>query len=207
MTTIKKTANRLDWQFSSRIDRAFKQRIYLIEATHLSSEDNNIIRKKEGDAFFFEIMGNSGTAYGISMIENGNIHCTCPDHNINGNLCKHLLFVLIRVLGFNKDSVFTDYYIPVHEEQNEEFKISPLTVERCIRYMEHREILQTKEGKRDVNKEDPCPICLEDLGDEPLLWCKTQCGNSVHRSCFMKWCEKKSRGQATCVLCRAQWIW
>lgn len=203
-------ANRLDWQFKSRVDRAFSQRIYLIDTTYLPSEEN--IAKKGTEAFFFEIMGNSGTAYGISFIENKKIHCTCPDHNINGNLCKHLLFVLIRVLGFSTDQVFKDYYEPAYNDSPDKFMITQITVERSIRYMEHRKTLSDTteigpDGKtrKEVDKTEPCPICLEDLGEEQLVWCKAQCGNSVHQSCFLKWFQKKS--DASCVLCRAQWIW
>ena len=59
--------------------------------------------------------------------------------------------------------------------------------------------------KREVNEDDSCPICLEDFGKESVLWCKGQCGNSVHKSCFMKWVSKKQ--EAECIMCRAKWVW
>jgi len=30
---------------------------------------------------------------------------TCPDHTTRGNLCKHLLFVLIRAIGMEQRTV------------------------------------------------------------------------------------------------------
>lgn len=59
--------------------------------------------------------------------------------------------------------------------------------------------------KRNVSEDDSCPICLEDFGTEKTVWCKGQCGNSVHQSCFMKWVSKKQ--EAECILCRATWVW
>ena len=49
--------------------------------------------------------------------------------------------------------------------------------------------------------DDNCPICTEPmsrrrLGD--LVWCKSQCGKSVHRSCFESW-HAYSTGTTRCV--------
>ena len=157
------------------------------------------------------MMGNSGRAYDITVplnVGQSKIHCSCPDHDGGGNLCKHLLFVLIRVLGLTREKVFSDYY-----ESN--FAVTQDVVLLCERYVDKREGMQSQGidpntgeldlgTKREISEDDACPICLEDFGDEKVVWCKAQCGNLVHQSCFMKWVQKND--EATCILCRAKWI-
>lgn len=194
-------SSQADYQFRSRIDRAFEQRIYLIEA-HDETDKNKIFR--------FEIMGNSGTAYNITITEGKAIYCDCPDHKHSYNLCKHLLFVLIRVLGMTREQVFNEYYVPLITKTNP-FNTSTNSIESCVRYMDKKAVLHLEaaetvdtQGKREVDEEESCPICLEDFGKEKLVWCKSQCKNYIHASCFTKWVKKKE--DATCVYCRAKWV-
>lgn len=44
-------------------------------------------------------------------------------------------------------------------------------------------------------------------GAEPLVWCKSSCGNNMHKVCFDQWAKsKRNQGQqVTCVYCRAVW--
>jgi hypothetical protein len=197
-----------EYAFDSRVSRALSQRIYLIDSTAPP--------EGSGEDFHFSIMGNSGIAYDI-RIGTKFISCSCPDHSANGNLCKHLLFVLIRLLKYTHNDVFKNYYMPlVYEDlKNNHFETQDDTLKRCAFYLENREKL-SKQNKKKLEGAD-CPICLEELkdpasgpvvgkaGGEPLLWCKAQCGNFVHQNCFLKWVEKKDG--ANCVLCRAQWVW
>jgi hypothetical protein len=39
------------------------------------------------------------------------------------------------------------------------------------------------------------------------VWCKSSCGNNMHKQCFDKWAAaKRGNGQpVTCVYCRAVW--
>jgi hypothetical protein len=58
--------------------------------------------------------------------------------------------------------------------------------------------------------DDSCPICYEDflLRDQhQLVWCKSGCGRTVHKTCFDTWktaCLDRGAA-ATCVICRTQW--
>lgn len=54
----------------------------------------------------------------------------------------------------------------------------------------------------------PCLCCwLQEDPEAALVWCKSSCGNNMHKECFAKWAaSKEARGEQTnCVYCRAAW--
>ncbi|KAF2110964.1 hypothetical protein BDV96DRAFT_666744 [Lophiotrema nucula] len=51
--------------------------------------------------------------------------------------------------------------------------------------------------------EGECPMCLEDMDVKDVAnieWCKTGCGNNIHRECLEKWKASKK----TCIICRKE---
>jgi len=87
----------------SRLARALQQRIFLLDRPSSTA---------------FHVMGNSGTAYMVLLSPEDQRrepmeaawrdtfpNCTCPDHTGRGLLCKHILFVLVKVLGIRPDTV------------------------------------------------------------------------------------------------------
>ena len=164
-----------NYHFQSRVDRAFAQRIYLIDCKRPSSA---VLSDDESDLFsnisthkkyVFEIMGNSGTAYEITIPSNmeavkEKVHCSCPDHDGGGNLCKHLLFVLIRVLGLTREKVFNDFY-------ESHYQVTEEVINLCNEYMDKRDNIKLEgldpntgehldlNTKREVGEDDSCPIC------------------------------------------------
>lgn len=162
--------------FTTRVTRALSQRIYLMNKHQLDG------------VFVLEIMGNSKSSYRVTIGDE--IHCSCPDHNVRGKLCKHLLFVLIRLFKFpieyiaNYQSTFITY---------------PETLAKAKACFEAPHLQMQSEKKI----EGDCPICLEELDTgEALLSC-SQCKNHVHQLCFLKWINGK---EPTCVLCRVTWF-
>lgn len=68
--------------------------------------------------------------------------------------------------------------------------------------------------QRQITEDDDCPICMESLleSGEELVWCKTQCGNSIHKMCFDRWSTTvvdrsgyNSKKSVNCIYCRAVW--
>jgi len=49
----------------------------------------------------FAVLGSTGNVYNVRIAQTP--HCSCPDHE-RGNLCKHIIFVLLRVLGLSASS-------------------------------------------------------------------------------------------------------
>ena len=62
----------------------------------------------------------------------------------------------------------------------------------------------------ESNKRKPlegdCPICFcEFEPQEAVVWCKTACGQNIHKQCFEMWARTKTGGKVTCPFCRSQW--
>lgn len=197
-------SRRSSYDFESRLDRAFKQRIYLMNAEHIEVDNT----------FDYLVMGASGKPYHVGMGENSNIFCSCPDHTSNHKLCKHLLFLLIRVLRLSKDVVYKSYFL------KNGFLCTPKTIEKCLEFATSKQcknligLIEEYDydgyvTQREIEEDDDCPICFETLyatkaTKETVIYCKSTCGKSVHRTCFMKWANHKS---STCVYCKADWVW
>ena len=77
--------------FSSigRMERCFTDNIYLIEALPPDSEDDT--------ERTYVIMGHSGNVYNVTIANRP--HCTCPDFYLRRNRCKHIYFVLMRIMN------------------------------------------------------------------------------------------------------------
>ncbi len=79
------------WQ---RILRAKTQRLYLI---HRGAIENNQCE--------FAVLGSTGNIYNVTMKHLPK--CTCPDFTRGHNhLCKHILFVLLKVMAIDENSPY-----------------------------------------------------------------------------------------------------
>lgn len=134
-----------------------------------------------------------GTIYTVSKIHS-KWSCSCSDFKFRHLLCKHIIFVVIRIL---------------RTKTNDLSKLFNVSSDELIQLTQHR-------SKRVLVPQRPldesCPICFEDMnsnsegdGDSNLIYCKGGCGKSVHTTCFEQWREFKSN-KPQCVWCRAKWI-
>ncbi|KXL46864.1 hypothetical protein M433DRAFT_64993 [Acidomyces richmondensis BFW] len=127
--------------------------------------------------------------------------CNCP-HARKGNQCKHLAYVLSRVL---RAPAHLEYQLAfTSAELREIFAGAPLLPSETVG--------EGKEDGEDKQKplEGECPICVCDFepeSREAVVYCRAACGNNVHRGCFEQWAATKKRGgeAVTCPFCRALW--
>ncbi len=169
--------NASDW--SDRYERAASQRMYLVESA------------SSGDTYHFSVMGTSDKIYKIVICNNQKIKCSCPDCHHSRKFCKHLMLLLIRMLGISESSVRESMFVS-----------SPVVLDACKLYMSKKsQIVQRPESpkpRRPLDDEPGCPICFEPLTElETVIWCET-CGKNIHQDCFAKW--KNPR----CVYCRSE---
>jgi hypothetical protein len=144
------------------------------------------------------VAGSTGNVYTVTI---GLVpSCDCP-HAKKGNQCKHIIYVMLRVLKAREDIAYQ--LALISSELRDTIKHAP-----PIPGVE-------TDGKDDMDKNDEdgnrkaiegdCPICYDELGDkDTIVYCKASCGNNVHEDCMQKWLAI-SKGKATCPYCRAKW--
>ena len=79
---------------ADRLSRALSQRLFLIDTVGAKPQEDQHTRK-------FIVLGSTGNVYTVTI--GPEPCCTCPDGE-KGNVCKHILFVFIRVLKIPRTS-------------------------------------------------------------------------------------------------------
>ena len=143
-----------------------------------------------------------------------------------GNLCKHILFVMLKVIGLQSSNnlVYQSAYLT-----NELEEIITLLQARTrllgrdvVANEAVREAIKKGETKADTKeeKEDSkmasrkevegdCPICFDPLGTNLnlLTYCKAACGSNFHKGCIQMWTSQpKQRVDPSCPACRQPWL-
>lgn len=179
------------FDFNSRYDRAFNQRLYLVSA---NLSDNNIE---------FNVMGSTGNIYNINIITNKET-CTCPDYVGRQTYCKHIFFILGRVLNISKSDICNRMYdIRSINNYINDHNILQQFIQDDLACKLNRLQLEPKKEVEQKTIEDNCPICFEEMNkSDNIVYCKYVCGKSLHKECFEKWNTVKSN---QCVYCRGKW--
>nr|XP_051206317.1 uncharacterized protein LOC127321332 isoform X2 [Lolium perenne] len=177
---------------------------------------------RAGPEFF--VLGATGNVYTVTLATTPS--CTCPDPAAP---CKHILFVLLRVLGLSLDEacVWRQTLRPcqvarlVVSPTYPEVLAGPRARERFHQLWSAQAAAAATRAEEKRRQEAcaassgrpldgvACPVCLEEMAPvageaAPLLTCGT-CRNSVHAECFARWKRVRARRAATCVVCRARW--
>ena len=177
--------------------RGKTQNLFLIE----SLNTNEQYEKK------YVVMGSTGNVYNV-IIKNIP-ECSCPDYTTRHRRCKHIYFILLRVMKIDDED--QDEYS--NNELVEMFKNIPHITNNLLiddktkqKYDALKNNNKLETNSQDITKkstDDLCPICLDDLenGDE-LDHCKFSCGKSIHKVCYSMWTKKKA---PNCIFCGANW--
>ncbi|KAL1202215.1 hypothetical protein V5N11_018169 [Cardamine amara subsp. amara] len=200
---------------ADRIIRALRHRIRLLHRPNAGT---------------FHVLGATCNVYTVTLTATPT--CTCPDRK---KPCKHILFVLIRVLGIPlDDKCFRQRRLrPCHLYR----LVSAPTRPDCLasfhlqqRFLQLFSAATCQPGDNnssstakmvDEMEEEPatCPICLDDIntiknlngengrgGEKEEAVVKCRvCKNKVHEECMLKWRTSRGRRPAICVVCRARW--
>ncbi|KND90934.1 Mitogen-activated protein kinase kinase kinase 1 [Tolypocladium ophioglossoides CBS 100239] len=169
--------------FYSVYDRALSQRFYVLMRTRGGNA--------ECPEETFEMTGSTGNVYTVCIGEKPS--CNCP-HAMKGNECKHVFYVLARVLQAPFELVYQKALLG--SELRTIFAAAPgVNVSQ-----------DSGNGKRKP-VEGECPICFcefDTSSPESVVWCRAACGQNIHQECFETWARTKT-GQVTCPLCRSKW--
>ncbi|OCK81798.1 hypothetical protein K432DRAFT_415785 [Lepidopterella palustris CBS 459.81] len=142
-----------------------------------------------------EIAGTTGNIYNVTI--NHQPCCTCP-YAKKGNQCKHIVYVLSRVLRAPEQLSYQLAF--VSSELRDIFEKAPAIPSA-----------NSSDASSDGNRktiEDDCPICCMEFepDKEEIVYCKAACGNNIHKHCFDQWAvAKKNSSTVTCPFCRTPW--
>lgn len=176
---------------SNRKSRADKQKLFLIET--------NIIN----DLYEYVIMGTTGNAYTVTMHESPT--CSCPDHVTRKTRCKHIYFVLLKILHtddtlIDKDQYTIDELAKICVNDKEISNVFYVDDDLRKKYTHQKNKTNTTNRK---DTDDDCPICLDPLENgEELDYCKHGCGKHIHVQCLNMWATRHSK---ICVFCKSDW--
>jgi hypothetical protein len=182
--------------------------------------NNNNEKSMVGLAEEFTVLGSTGNVYTVTVRREP--HCTCPDH-AKGNLCKHIIFVMLRVLGISADSNLWYQAALLQRELASIFANAPrrqasavmanASVRRALASGSDADgnadaqgadaaadadadddVADGDEGARKPFDGEDCAICFEVMTDkEDLVWDRGSCGKSMHRHCFSMWASHSAR--------------
>jgi hypothetical protein len=174
--------------------RAKVQKLYLIE------------RKPPADKYIrgFAIMGSTGNLYDVTITYTPK--CTCPDYVTRHKRCKHIYFILMRIMGIEKgkedEPEFTKYKLTRMFSKN--IIINNDVIANDNIQAKYNKIKNSDGSKIELKPlDDLCPVCLDDLNNgDPVEYCKFSCGKPIHIDCFAMWTKVKPKN---CLTCNAHW--
>jgi len=174
--------------------RAKTEKLYLIES--LQSDRAEIKQ--------YDIMGSTGNVYTVTICNQPT--CTCPYYVSRHIRCKHIYFILIRIMNVLPENEDMDEYSD--SDIMTMFNSIPEVAQNLVVNNKTRDkYAAAKSGKPTAAQksiDDLCPVCLDDLENgEELDYCKYSCGKAIHVDCYNIW--SKNRKSSTCVSCRAEW--
>lgn len=206
----------MDYHQKLRYERIFYENLYLLNV------DNN------NHKYHFKISGSTANVYNVSFYnyEQGKskFYCNCPDAKsharINNSLCKHVCFVIFKVLkdcvDKNNTDIFENKYLSEQERINVISKINNINfleqsdfinanfIEKYnqIKNKNVKDLFNIKQNSEDFCLDD-CPICYDKLEKKELCKQCPVCNNIIHDNCIKKWLMM---GNKSCPYCRSE-IW
>lgn len=176
----------------------------------------------------FHVIGSTGNMYVVKLRNDPEIiansliklctNCSCPDFTLRKITCKHIYFVLSRVLrlpellwkkGTNfMAQDFLDIYMGFKNFQKNRLGIIHNPDEKVVESRDKGDkgvlsVSVEKTNQRSVTEQKECSICLCDFeANEKLVFCYKTCGYNFHELCFQRWILQTKKHQ--CPLCRSE---
>jgi hypothetical protein len=189
-----------------RYEKIYYEGFYLIH--HQPGQANsNVIHE-------FNVSGSTRALYTVMFYRNGTFCCNCMDMLSKCAelqcVCKHVCFVIVRVLKYLHTSFFqTLQFDPIITGAlAQRCGLLDIFVDHSIQSLEltrrYWKLIRADFSViRDIKEDDECPICYNALSEKQVLGCP-DCRNTLHEVCMIKWlCQSR---YATCVFCRSD-IW
>lgn len=188
-----------DLEQDERKKRGKAQQIFLV-LTHEYVQ--NVLERS------YDVMGTTGNVYNVCIKSVPT--CTCPDYEKRHKRCKHIYFVLSRIMKV----------LPEHEDvvqySDDDLRkminsIPKITENLRVDSSKTNRYLNMKNNNGEVKRvpvteEDVCAVCLGEVFecDEELVYCRWSCGVSVHKNCFNMY-NTFIKTDPKCIFCGKLW--
>ncbi|KAL3158955.1 hypothetical protein ABBQ32_011353 [Trebouxia sp. C0010 RCD-2024] len=199
----------VSWDQYSRFRRgAIWPNPFKLEAVYDAGDEEGLVFRVRGETGSYDVVFQDSI-----MAPYITVSCSCPDPF--AGLCKHICWVLFKVLKHDDLAVFSTGLVPVelvwHVTQNEDAQArmveawgrnTGLSIRLPDRQPSLRAWLPPKECPFRPPKNWPpinleCAVCFEDMEQEQAKQCP-RCFNSFHDACIARWFLQKR----SCPLCR-----
>eukprot|EP00892_Ulva_mutabilis_P012680 jgi/Ulvmu1/9785/UM056_0025.1 len=137
--------------------------------------------------------------------------CSCSRNTKPSSveLCKHIVFVMVKVLGVPKDNPLAWQLSLVDRELDDILrgdKWKPQAVPPRAACNRSKFCM----ARKPVQQGDLCPICYDEIHGVDILhltWCQKGCGQNVHGKCMQVWMAHsiKTQKDLQCPMCRTNW--
>jgi len=142
------------------------------------------------------------------------VTCTCDPHKKDH--CIHTLYVLLKIFKMNANNplIWQASYLDPEIGELIRNRYNPQTdrpkkIEKFLKRSSNLKVKKTTSALRqNINEEDLCPICHENMTkEEGIAYCKKSCGNNFHFKCILIWAEHKNLvgDSISCPMCRCDW--
>ena len=168
------------------------------------------------------VLGSTGNVYTVHI---GKLpSCTCPDNRHKDHLCKHILFVLLKVMGVDPNSPLIYQAALLENELKEMFECmanrrvggmdARVLANEQVRSTYAASLKQTDDDvststsgvqRRTLEQDADCPICFDTMAEGELTFCRVTCGTNFHEDCIRRWLGQH-RTNPTCPNCRQPWL-
>ena len=184
-----------DYQFSSRLQRALTERIYVVGS--------------DADRASFEVQGNSEMTYDVELLPLP--VCNCQDFVFRhsggrgGAPCKHILNVVVRVLRLDHAIFCNMLFFPAYYRQ-EVIRAINTHKDRLVDFaFDGDDEKKNKTNSQVVTtpkNDEECAVCFESFSSAQSKsnWTCTCCGHRLHQECWRRWRKRAP----TCPFCRHQ---
>ncbi|WVR05182.1 hypothetical protein IAU60_002194 [Kwoniella sp. DSM 27419] len=194
--------------YFKKFKKAISQRMFMVDR----ARGGSVAYPQEE----FQILGSTGNVY--TTVIASKIKCNCPDYIFNGRtICKHSIFVLIRILKVAEESDLWYRATLSNQELQMIFEAAPLDPHESVaasadissawRIANGLEVPgDTTDKTQDAPIEAPihakrqdavgedCPVCYEEMTQDDIDQNKlvfddapTGCGKPLHSECFSMW--------------------
>eukprot|EP00565_Helicotheca_tamesis_P005544 CAMPEP_0185741280 /NCGR_PEP_ID=MMETSP1171-20130828/38874_1 /TAXON_ID=374046 /ORGANISM="Helicotheca tamensis, Strain CCMP826" /LENGTH=293 /DNA_ID=CAMNT_0028413239 /DNA_START=14 /DNA_END=892 /DNA_ORIENTATION=- len=200
-------------KIQERIERAASQKMFLVQTSPVTA-----CPSYGGASVTLAVLGSTGNVYDVVLCKVPS--CTCPDH-AKGNLCKHILFVMLKVVGLEQSSQLVFQAAFLEEELKEivglleqrRSRLGMCVVAKKAVREQYAKLAGGDDGEASTSKverksmDTECLICYDPLGSDEsaLTFCKGTCGTNFHSDCMRRWTSRCS-GEPTCPACRQPWL-